>query len=57
MFKVAMLPPLFLHFGGMATRSQYVVSRTLERPIWRNTTIIRDNVIEPGVWRTDAAVL
>jgi dihydrofolate reductase len=23
-----------------------VVSRTLERPTWRNTTIIRDNVIE-----------
>jgi dihydrofolate reductase len=25
---------------------KYVVSKTLERPIWRNTTIIRDNVIE-----------
>jgi dihydrofolate reductase len=25
---------------------KYVVSRTLERPIWRNTTIIRDNVLE-----------
>jgi dihydrofolate reductase len=25
---------------------KYVVSRTLERPIWRNTTIIRDNVME-----------
>ena len=25
---------------------KYVVSRTLETPIWRNTTIIRDNVIE-----------
>jgi dihydrofolate reductase len=25
---------------------KYVVSRTLEKPIWRNTTIIRDNVIE-----------
>jgi len=25
---------------------KYVVSRTLERPIWRDTTIIRDNVIE-----------
>jgi dihydrofolate reductase len=27
-------------------RKKYVVSKTLERPIWRNTTIIRDNVIE-----------
>ncbi len=25
---------------------KYVVSKTLEKPIWRNTTIIRDNVIE-----------
>jgi dihydrofolate reductase len=25
---------------------KYVVSKTLERPIWRDTTIIRDNVIE-----------
>jgi hypothetical protein len=25
---------------------KYVVSRTLDRPIWRDTTIIRDNVIE-----------
>ena len=25
---------------------KYVVSRTLERPIWRNTTIIRHNVME-----------
>lgn len=25
---------------------KYVVSRTLETPIWRKTTIIRDNVIE-----------
>jgi dihydrofolate reductase len=25
---------------------KYVVSRTLQRPIWRDTTIIRDNVIE-----------
>jgi dihydrofolate reductase len=24
----------------------YVVSKTLKKPIWRNTTIIRDNVIE-----------
>ena len=34
-------------FGDMMNRPRhYVVSRTLERPIWRNTTIIRDNVIE-----------
>ena len=25
---------------------KYVVSRTLQKPIWRDTTIIRDNVIE-----------
>lgn len=25
---------------------KYVVSRTLEKPIWRDTTIIRENVIE-----------
>jgi len=25
---------------------KYVVSRTIEKPTWRNTTIIRDNVIE-----------
>ena len=34
-------------FGDwMNAPKKYVVSRTLERPIWRNTTIIRDNVIE-----------
>jgi dihydrofolate reductase len=26
--------------------AKYVVSRTLETPIWRNTTVIRDNVVE-----------
>jgi dihydrofolate reductase len=25
---------------------KYVVSKTLKKPIWRNTTIIRENVIE-----------
>jgi dihydrofolate reductase len=30
-------------FGSV---KKYVVSRTLEKPIWRDTTIIRDNVIE-----------
>jgi dihydrofolate reductase len=34
-------------FGDMMnTPKKYVVSRTLEKPIWRDTTIIRDNVIE-----------
>src|SRR5688500_3924116 len=34
-------------FGDMMNApKKYVVSRTLKKPIWRNTTIIRDNVIE-----------
>lgn len=34
-------------FGDMMNAPRkYVVSRTLERPTWRHTTIIRDNVIE-----------
>src|SRR5438128_12212869 len=34
-------------FGDMMnTPKKYVVSRTLERPTWRHTTIIRENVIE-----------
>jgi dihydrofolate reductase len=34
-------------FGDvMNTPAKYVVSRTLEKPTWRNTTIIRDNVVE-----------
>jgi dihydrofolate reductase len=34
-------------FGDlMNAPKHYVVSRTLEKPIWRNTTIIRENVIE-----------
>ena len=34
-------------FGDMMnTPAHYVVSKTLEKPIWRNTTIIRDNVVE-----------
>lgn len=34
-------------FGDlMNAPAKYVVSKTLEKPIWRNTTIIRDNVIE-----------
>jgi dihydrofolate reductase len=30
-------------FGGM---KKYVVSRTLEKPLWRDTTIIRDNALD-----------
>jgi dihydrofolate reductase len=34
-------------FGDMMNApKKYVVSRTLEKPIWRNTTVIRDNVID-----------
>src|SRR5215212_2180733 len=34
-------------FGDvMNAPRKYVVSKTLERPIWRDTTIIRENVIE-----------
>ena len=34
-------------FGDMMNApAKYVVSKTLEQPIWRNTTIIRDNVVE-----------
>ncbi len=34
-------------FGDMMNRpKKYVVSRTLKKPIWRDTTIIRENVIE-----------
>ena len=34
-------------FGDMMnTPKKYVVSRTLEKPVWRNTTIIRNNVVD-----------
>ena len=34
-------------FGDMMnTPAHYVVSKTLEKPIWRNTTIIRDDPVE-----------
>ena len=34
-------------FGDlMNPPAKYVVSKTLEKPIWRNTTIIRDNVVD-----------
>jgi dihydrofolate reductase len=33
-------------FGDlMNTPAKYVVSKTLEKPVWRNTTIIRDDVV------------
>src|SRR5215831_13382418 len=33
-------------FGDMMNApAKYVVSRTLDKPIWRNTTIIRDDVV------------
>lgn len=34
-------------FGDMMNApAKYVVSKTLETPIWRNTTVIRDDVVE-----------
>ena len=34
-------------FGDMMNApKKYVVSKTLEKPIWRDTTIIRDNIID-----------
>jgi dihydrofolate reductase len=34
-------------FGDlMNAPKKYVVSKTLKKPIWRNTTIIRDNIID-----------
>lgn len=42
-------------FGDMMNApAKYVVSRTLEKPIWRNTTILRDDVVE-AVRRLKAA--
>jgi dihydrofolate reductase len=39
--------PVGDQFGDlMNAPKKYVVSKTLQKPIWRNTTIIRDNVIE-----------
>jgi hypothetical protein len=33
-------------FGDMLNApAKYVVSKTLDRPIWRNTTIIRDDAV------------
>src|SRR6266576_6390261 len=39
--------PVGDEFGDlMNAPKKYVVSKTLQKPIWRNTTIIRDNVID-----------
>jgi dihydrofolate reductase len=39
--------PVGNQFGDlMNAPKKYVVSKTLKKPIWRDTTIIRDNVIE-----------
>jgi dihydrofolate reductase len=40
------MPPGNPFGDAMNAPKKYVVSRTLEKPIWRNTTIIRDNIIE-----------
>jgi dihydrofolate reductase len=40
------LPPGDQFGDLMNAPKKYVVSKTLEKPIWRNTTIIRDNVVE-----------
>jgi len=40
------MPPGDLFGDLMNAPKKYVVSKTLKKPIWRDTTIIRDNVIE-----------
>src|SRR5215475_82489 len=40
------MPPGDVFGDMMNAPAKYVVSRTLEKPIWRNTTIIRDNVVD-----------
>jgi dihydrofolate reductase len=40
------MPPGNPFGDAMNTPKKYVVSKTLQQPIWRNTTIIRGNVIE-----------
>jgi dihydrofolate reductase len=40
------MPPGDFFGDMMNTPAKFVVSRTLEKPIWRNTTIIRSNVVE-----------
>jgi dihydrofolate reductase len=39
------LPPGDVFGDMMNAPAHYVVSKTLEKPIWRNTTIIRDDVV------------
>ena len=39
------LPPGNLFGDLMNAPKKYVVSKTLTQPIWRNTTVIRDNVV------------
>ena len=40
------MPPGDVFGDMMNAPTKYVVSRTLKEPKWRNTTFIRDNVIE-----------
>src|SRR5438093_578748 len=40
------MPPGNPFGDALNAPAKYVVSRTLDKPIWRNTTIIRDNVVE-----------
>src|SRR5918996_1273747 len=40
------MPPGDPFGDAMNTPKKYVVSKSLEKPIWRDTTIIRDNVVE-----------
>lgn len=40
------LPPGDLFGDMMNAPKKYVVSKTLKNPIWRDTTVIRDNIIE-----------
>src|SRR6478609_2368518 len=39
------MPPGDVFGDMMNAPAKYVVSRTLDKPIWRNTTIIRDDVV------------
>jgi dihydrofolate reductase len=41
----APMPPGNPFGDAMNAPAKYVVSRTLEKPIWRNTTVIRDDVV------------
>jgi dihydrofolate reductase len=39
------MPPGDLFGDMMNTPAKYVVSKTLDKPLWRNTTIIRDDLV------------